>query len=79
MEIKQLEYFVAAVDHGSLNRAAEQLYTTQPNVSRVIHCLERELKTSLLVRSNKGIRMTEQGEMLYRNAVHILRLSLIHI
>ena len=33
MEIKQLEYFVAAVDHGSLNRAAEQLYTTQPNVS----------------------------------------------
>ena len=43
MEIKQLEYFVAAVDHGSLNRAAEQLYTTQPNVSRVIHCLEREL------------------------------------
>ena len=75
MEIKQLEYFVAAVDHGSLNRAAEQLYTTQPNVSRVIHCLERELKTSLLVRSNKGIRMTEQGEMLYRNAVHILRHS----
>ena len=35
MEIKQLEYFAAAVEYGSLNRAAEKLYTTQPNVSRV--------------------------------------------
>ena len=36
MEIKQLKYFVTAVDCGSLNQAAQQLYTTQPNVSRVL-------------------------------------------
>lgn len=75
MEIKQLEYFVAAVDYKSLNRAAEQLYTTQPNVSRVIHSLEKELKTPLFIRSNKGIRMTEQGELLYGHAVSILKHS----
>lgn len=41
MEIKQLEYFAAAVEYGSLNRAAEKLYTTQPNVSRVLNSLEK--------------------------------------
>ena len=55
MEIKQLEYFAAAVEYGSLNRAAEKLYTTQPNVSRVLNSLEKELHVPLLERSNKGI------------------------
>ena len=61
MEIKQLEYFAAAVEYGSLNRAAEKLYTTQPNVSRVLNSLEKELHVTLLERSNKGIKMTPQG------------------
>lgn len=73
MEIKQLEYFVAAADYGSLNRAAEQLYTTQPNVSKVIGALERELNTSLFERNNRGIRMTPQGKLLYSHAVSILK------
>ena len=56
MEIKQLEYFAAAVEYGSLNRAAEKLYTTQPNVSRVfkqpgkkncmLHCWSEATKGS---------------------------------
>lgn len=75
MEIKQLEYFVTAADLGSLNRAAERLYTTQPNVSKVIGALERELKTSLFDRSNRGIHMTSQGELFYSHAVSILKHS----
>lgn len=75
MEIKQLEYFVAAADQGSLNRAAQQLYTTQPNVSKVIGALERELRTPLFQRSNRGIRMTAQGELLYSHAASILKHS----
>ena len=75
MEIKQLEYFAAAVEYGSLNRAAEKLYTTQPNVSRVLNNLEKELHVTLLERSNKGIRMTQQGEELYGHAMSILKHS----
>lgn len=75
MEIKQLEYFAAAVEYGSLNRAAEKLYTTQPNVSRVLNSLEKELHVTLLERSNKGIRMTQQGEELYGHAMSILKHS----
>ena len=75
MEIKQLEYFAAAVEYGSLNRAAEKLYTTQPNVSRVLNSLEKELHVTLLERSNKGIKMTPQGEELYGHAMSILKHS----
>jgi DNA-binding MarR family transcriptional regulator len=40
MELKQMQYLIAAVDNKSLNKAAEMLYTTQPNVSKVIKNLE---------------------------------------
>ncbi len=45
MELKQLEFFMAACDCGSLGKAAARLYTTQPNVSKVIHQLEQHLGT----------------------------------
>ena len=54
MEIKQLEYFVAASEKGSFNKAAECLYTSQPNVSKVILSLEKELGRELFVRNSKG-------------------------
>ena len=72
MEIKQLEYFAAAVEYGSLNRAAEKLYTTQPNVSRVLNSLEKELHVTLLERSNKGIKMTPQAKYSFFHVVLLL-------
>ena len=62
MEIKQLEYFAAAVEYGSPNRAAEKLYTTQPNVEPRVKQSGKELHVTLLERSNKGIKMTPQGK-----------------
>lgn len=43
MDIKQLEFFVTACERGSLSQAAICLYTSQPNVSKTIRSLEREL------------------------------------
>lgn len=77
MEIKQLEYFVATADSGSLNKAAEQLYTSQPNVSKVIANLEKELGTILFERNSRGIKMTEHGRMLYGHAHTILKNSIL--
>ena len=47
MELKQLEYFMVTCEKGSFNKAAECLYTTQPNVSKVISSLEKELGREL--------------------------------
>lgn len=62
MDIKQLQYFMTAVECGSLNKAAERLYTSQPNVSRVIHSLEEELGNPIFLRSAKGIMLSPFGE-----------------
>lgn len=73
MEIKQLQYFVTAADQGSLNQAARELYTSQPNVSKVIAALENELGSPLFERRSRGIRMTEKGEQVYGQAMNILK------
>ena len=50
MDMKQLEFFVTACERGSLSKAAECLYTSQPNISKNIRRLERELGRPLLKR-----------------------------
>lgn len=56
-------YFVAK--HGSFTHAAEALLQNQPNLTRAIKTLEAELGCTLFVRSNKGVRLTPDGERLY--------------
>ena len=62
MELRQLEYFLECAQRGSLTRAAEALYTTQPHVSQVVRALERELGVALFRRTGSGIVLTEDGE-----------------
>ena len=72
MELKQLEYFMVTCEKGSFNKAAECLYTTQPNVSKVISSLEKELGRELFERTGKGIRITPYGETVQEYAQNIL-------
>lgn len=68
IEMKQLQYFRACVETGNFSKAAELLYTTQPNVSRTIKSLENQLGVSLFARTARGIRPTPEGERVYRYA-----------
>ncbi|MFG7945449.1 LysR family transcriptional regulator [Streptomyces cacaoi] len=61
MELRQLEHFLAVVDHGGLGRAAERLYLSQPAVSGSIRALERELKVSLFHRTGRRLAPTSAG------------------
>ncbi|WP_294354224.1 LysR family transcriptional regulator [uncultured Clostridium sp.] len=72
MDIKQLKYFIIVADCGSINKAAEELFTSQPNVSKVISSLEKEVGIDIFYRNSKGVRMTEKGEELYDYAQRIL-------
>ena len=56
-------YYIAKCN--SLSTAAEILGSNQPNLSRIVKLLEHELGCTLLVRSNKGISLTPEGERLY--------------
>lgn len=73
MELKQLEFFIAACECGSLSRAAEKLYTSQPNVSKVIRSLEDELGNSLFDRTSKGLKLTPYGKSIYEYAMNAVK------
>lgn len=62
MNLRQLEYFVAIADEGSLTRAAERLLVAQPSLSQQIGALEAELGGALLERLPRGVRLTVAGE-----------------
>lgn len=73
MDMQQLQYFLTSADKGSLTRAAEELYTTQPHVSQVIRGLERDLGVSLFTRTAHGIALTEEGERIRVYAQNIMK------
>ena len=65
---KQLRAFVSVVKLGTLTRAAEALYLSQPTISLQLQALERELGTMLLERRRRRINLTDAGEALYELA-----------
>ncbi len=73
MELRQLRYFVAIVDHGSLSRAALVLHVAQPALTQQLRQLEDELGVQLLHRSAQGVLSTDAGKVFYQHALAILK------
>lgn len=73
MELRQLRYFVAIVDHGSLSRAARVLHVAQPALTQQVQQLEDELGAQLLHRSAQGALATDAGKVFYEHAQAILK------
>jgi LysR family nitrogen assimilation transcriptional regulator len=73
MELRQLRYFVAIVEHGSLSRAAGVLHVAQPALTQQLRQLEQELGAQLLHRSAQGVHSTDAGKVFYEHAQAILK------
>lgn len=56
-------YYVAR--YGNFTRAARVLGSSQPNVTRAMNALESECGCTLFIRTNRGVRLTPEGERLY--------------
>lgn len=65
MTISQIKYFVTVAKCLSFTKAAEQLFISQPALSRHIKNMEEELNIQLFVRTSNGIRLTPAGSSLY--------------
>ena len=72
MEFYHLRSFVVVAKTGNLTAAAKQLCTTPPAISLHIKTLEEELKTSLFIRSSKGMALTDKGKILLEKAENTL-------
>lgn len=72
MKIENLKIFLEVAQAESINKAASQLYTSHQNLNALIKKLEDELGTTLFIRSNKGITLSENGRELYEAASQIV-------
>ena len=66
--LKQLRAFSQVVRNGSISKAAEKLFLSQPSVSLQIQALERELEVTLFERRGPSLKLTPEGEVLYQMA-----------
>ena len=73
MTLTQLRYFLAAMQAGSISRAALQVRVAQPGLSQQLALLEAEFGQALFVRHARGVTPTEAGRRLAERALEILR------
>ena len=73
MNLRQLRYFVAVAEHGSISLAAASVRIAQSAISSQIAALEQELGTPLLLRHARGVALTEPGRVLLDHAGRIER------
>ncbi|MER7539249.1 LysR family transcriptional regulator [Streptomyces sp. NPDC097704] len=72
VDTRLLRYFVAVAEEGSLTRAAERLYVSQPALTKQIKHLEAQLGARLFTRSKAGMTLTEPGRVLAERAPRLL-------
>ena len=73
LQLVQVEGFLEVARRGSVSRAAEALFITQPTLTARLHGLERELGTPLFLRTPHGMRLTDAGKAWVPYAERALR------
>lgn len=73
MEINELKAFIAVAETLSFSRAADQLFITQPAVSKRIASLEEKLSAKLFDRIGRNVNLTEAGKYLLARAARIIQ------
>ena len=61
MTLQQLKYVITISKSGSMHTAADELFITQPNLSKAIKDLELEMGITIFNRTNKGVLLTDDG------------------
>ncbi|WIH80655.1 LysR family transcriptional regulator [Brachyspira pilosicoli] len=74
MEIRVLKYFLTTIREGNITKAAKYLNLTQPNLSRQINILERDIGHKLFERKHNNIILTPEGILLKKRAEEIINM-----
>jgi DNA-binding transcriptional LysR family regulator len=72
VEFRHLKYIAALAEAGNFTRAAEQLFLSQPSLSKQIKDIEDEMGFPIFVRAREGVRTTPSGQMMVAYAQEML-------
>ncbi len=62
MQLNQLRYLIEVAETGSINKASQNLFISQPNLSNSIMSLEEEFNIKIFERTNRGVKLTKEGK-----------------
>ena len=60
MTLQQLRYVVTIAEIGTISKAAEELFVSQPSLTKALKELEKEMQITIFDRTNKGIHVSEK-------------------
>ena len=75
MTLQQLKYVITVAEEGSISKAANKLYISQPSLTNQIHEIENEYDIKIFTRTNKGIIVSQDGEVFLGYARQVLEQS----
>lgn len=72
MTLQQLRYVVAVAETGNITEAAKRLFISQPSLTNAIRELEKEMQIRIFTRTNKGVAVSNEGDLFLSYARQIL-------
>lgn len=72
MTLQQLKYIVTVAETGNITEAAKRLFISQPSLTKSIHELEKEMQITIFNRTNKGVTISNDGDIFLSYARQVL-------
>ena len=72
MTLQQLKYIVTVAETGNITEAAKRLFISQPSLTNAVRELENEMQVTIFNRTNKGVVVTNEGDVFLSYARQIL-------
>ena len=73
MDYNSLKYIITVHKHQSISKAAEELYLSQPNISKAIQKLEKEIGITIFNRTSRGVNTTIEGKEFIKRAQELVK------
>src|SRR5699024_2076864 len=73
LNLQQLKYALEVADKCSINEASKSLFISQPSLSNSIKELEKEIKTKIFIRNNRGVTISNEGAQFLGYARQVLQ------
>ena len=73
MDLNLLKYVIVTDKNQSISKAADELYVSQPNISKAIQIVEKEIGFPIFTRTSRGVTTTNEGKAFIKKAIKLVK------